>query len=154
MQSSALHEQTIRRAWWMWMCCDSRRLQSQTTHAQSVWMGEMACLTIKWRQQNIATSIAVDSVERHVYDGGNWLGVGWLVELSILAPSKVISGWLLTCDSVQSWWFDSAASSGNQAAGMTWYPPHSHYPDSELTMPCPILLGMGGRGVAEDALSE
>ena len=33
----------------------------------------------------------------------------------VLAASKVISGWTLTCDGVPSWCIYSAASPGNQA---------------------------------------
>ena len=31
-----------------------------------------------------------------------------------LRPSKVVSGWVLTCDSAHSWWFHSAAPLGSQ----------------------------------------
>ena len=57
----------------------------------------------------------------------------WLFEFYILATSKIISGWELSCD--------SAAPLGNQATStMTSYPIQSHYPDTELISPCPILL--------------
>ena len=53
-----------------------------------------------------------------------------------LATPKVISGQVLTCDSVQSWWLYSAAPLGDQ----TWYCYWSHYPDTEPTSTCPILI--------------
>ena len=44
-----------------------------------------------------------------------------------------------TC--VHSWRLYSAPPFGNQAAStMTWYPTQSHYPVTEPTSPCPILL--------------
>ena len=47
---------------------------------------------------------------------------------NILATCKV----MLVC---------SAAPQGDQATGtMTGYPAESHYPDTELTSPCPILM--------------
>ena len=67
--------------------------------------------------------------------------VSWLLELYILARSKVISGWTLICDSAHSWWFNSAAPLGNQAPGtMTRNPTQSHYLNMELTSSCSILL--------------
>ena len=59
----------------------------------------------------------------------------------VLATPKVISGWAPTCDSSHSWRLNSAASLGQQAAGtMTCYPTQSHYPHTEPTSPCPILI--------------
>ena len=49
----------------------------------------------------------------------------------ILATSKVILGWALTCDSAHSWWLYSTAPLGNQATDtMNWYPTRSYYPES------------------------
>ena len=46
-----------------------------------------------------------------------------LLEVYILATSKVISGWAPTCDSAHSWWLSCAATLGDQAIStMTWYP--------------------------------
>ena len=59
----------------------------------------------------------------------------WLVELYVLAISKVISGWAPTCNSAYSWTIHSAA---HQA--MIWYATQSHYPDTEPTSPCRILI--------------
>ena len=65
----------------------------------------------------------------------------WLLEFYVLATSMVTSGWVLTCDSAHSWWLYSAALLGNQNVGtMTWYPHQSHYPDTDLTSSCPILM--------------
>ena len=61
----------------------------------------------------------------------------------VLCPINIygLSGWVPTCDSVHSWELYSAASLEHQAAGtMTCYPIESHYPDTELTSPCPILI--------------
>ena len=45
-----------------------------------------------------------------------------------------------------SWRFYSAAPLENQAAGiMTQYPIQSHYPDTKVTSPCPILLKVSVR---------
>ena len=59
----------------------------------------------------------------------------------VLAASKVISGQVPSCDSAHSWRFYSAAPLGNQTAStMTRFPTHSHYPDTDPTSPCPILI--------------
>ena len=59
----------------------------------------------------------------------------------ILAASDVISGRVPTCDRMHSWWLYCAASLGQQAARtMTCYPTQSHYPDTEPTCPCSILI--------------
>ena len=69
--------------------------------------------------------------------------IGWL-EFYVLATSKVISGWLLTCDSAHWWWYYSygaVVTLGDQVTGvMTWYPTQSQYPDSELTSSFPIWI--------------
>ena len=59
--------------------------------------------------------------------------VGWLLELYILATFKVISGQILTCNSVQSY----ADTLGDQSVSGTAYPTHS---DTEPIGPCPILI--------------
>ena len=52
-----------------------------------------------------------------------------------------ISERVLTCDSAHSWQLYSAVPLGNQVAvSMVQYPIQSHYPDTERTSPCPILL--------------
>ena len=62
-----------------------------------------------------------------------------LLSSYVLVTSKVISGWVPTCDSVHSWWLCSAAPLGNQAIStMTRYPTQLHYPI--LISPCPILI--------------
>ena len=43
-----------------------------------------------------------------------------LLWLYVLAMSKVISGWVPTCDSWHSWRLYSAAPLGNQAASTSW----------------------------------
>ena len=81
-----------------------------------------------------------------------WLGRrGWEVFLFVLlkgsfllfyvlATSKIISEWVLTCDSVHSRWLCSAAALGNQAAStMTWYPTQSRYTGINPTSPIPIM---------------
>ena len=61
-----------------------------------------------------------------------WLFTSW---------QQVISGLLLTCDSVHSWWLHSVALLGNQAIGtMTRFPTQSHYPDTEVTSPILLIL--------------
>ena len=63
--------------------------------------------------------------------------VCWLLELYVLATSKVISGQLPTFDSAHPWRLYSAAPLTDQATGtMTRYPTQPHYPDSALTSPC------------------
>ena len=67
----------------------------------------------------------------------------WLLKVYILATSKVISGWLPTCDSTHSWWLYnySAAPLRNQPTStMSRYPTQPYYPDTEPASPCPILL--------------
>ena len=58
----------------------------------------------------------------------------------------VVSGQVTTCDSVHSWQWYSAAPLENQAAvTMTRHPIQSHYPDTVLTSPCPILVTQSAR---------
>ena len=58
----------------------------------------------------------------------------------ILATSKVISGW------AHSWPLYSAASLGHQATStMTCYPTQSQYPDTDPTIPFPILIMLSAR---------
>ena len=73
--------------------------------------------------------------------------VGWILEVYILPTSKVIAGWVPTCDNADSLWcLYSAAQLGNQVTGtMNQYPTESHYPDSEQRSPCPILLMLSAR---------
>ena len=55
--------------------------------------------------------------------------------------AKVISGLVLTCDSVHSWLLYSAAPLGDEAIGtMTQVPNQLHYPDTEPTSPWPIEI--------------
>ena len=74
----------------------------------------------------------------------SWVDHGiWFICLLfyILATFKVISGWVLICDSAHSWWLYSASPLGKQAIStMTWFPTQSHYLDAEPTSPCPILI--------------
>ena len=57
------------------------------------------------------------------------------------SKSNVISRWVPTCDSAHSSLFYSAAPLGNQAIStITRHPTQSHYPDTEPTSPCPILI--------------
>ena len=58
--------------------------------------------------------------------------ISWFLKLYILTTSKVISGWVATCDSAHLWRFYSAAPLGDQTTSiMTWHPTQSHYPDHE-----------------------
>ena len=81
----------------------------------------------------------------------NWLTshhhwVGWLLGFYILATSKVITGWVPSCDSAQSWWFYSVAPLGNQATStMTQSPSQSHCSDTEPNRPCRVLLMLNAR---------
>ena len=73
--------------------------------------------------------------------------VGWLLEFSILATSNVLSGWVLTYDSATHDDRYSFLPLGNQTTGtiMTRFPTQSHYPEVELTIPCPMVLRPGAR---------
>ena len=67
--------------------------------------------------------------------------ISWLLEFYILATSKIISGWVWTCDSTHLWRFYSASPLGDQADNTTtWYPDQSHYPDTEPPSHCPVLI--------------
>ena len=58
-----------------------------------------------------------------------------------LTTSKVISGWVPTCDRTPSWQLYHAAPLGNQGIHtITWYPTQSPYPDTDPTSPFPILI--------------
>ena len=73
----------------------------------------------------------------------SWPGCMWICSLLFyfLPTSKVISGWVLTCNSARSSCLYSAAPLGEQAVStMTWYPTQSYYPDTEPTSPCFILI--------------
>ena len=68
----------------------------------------------------------------------------------VLETSMVISGRVLTSDSAHSWWLYRAAALGHQAAGtVTCYPTQSHYPTTEQTSPCPMLI-MPSAGLGSD----
>ena len=59
----------------------------------------------------------------------------------VLSTSKVISGWVPTCDRTHPWQLYSAAPLGNQATStMTQYPTQSHFPDTKLTTLRPMLI--------------
>ena len=63
------------------------------------------------------------------------------IEFYDLATSKAISGRVPTCDDADSFSLFSAAPQGNQATStITQYPTQSHYPDTDITNPCPMLL--------------
>ena len=67
--------------------------------------------------------------------------IGWLLVFYVLATSKVILGRIPKSDSVHSLWLYSAASLGDQGASiMTYYVTQSHFPGTEPTSPCPILI--------------
>ena len=73
-----------------------------------------------------------------------------LLGVYVFTGCKVISGWLPTWVSAHSWQLYSAAPLGNYATGtLTQYPTQSHYPDTELTSPCPIPL-MQSAGLGND----
>ena len=64
-----------------------------------------------------------------------------LLEFYVLATSKVISGWVLTCDSVHSWWLYSDSPLGDQATHtMAQFPSPLLYSDTAPTSLCPILI--------------
>ena len=63
-----------------------------------------------------------------------------LLGFYILATCQVISGWAQTRDSVRSWWFYNAAPVRATTTGtITRFLAQSHYPDTGLTSPWPIL---------------
>ena len=62
------------------------------------------------------------------------------MEFYVLATYKVISGQVLTCDSVHCWWLYSASPASQSRPPALWYPIPSHYPDTELTRPCPSII--------------
>ena len=70
----------------------------------------------------------------------------WLLEICILATSKVISGWVQTGNCAHSWQLYSAYQA---ASTIIWYPPQLHYPDPALTSPCPTLLLLSTKLVSE-----
>ena len=59
----------------------------------------------------------------------------------VLATFKVMSGRELTCDSAHSWRLWSTAPLGDQTMSpLIWYPTQSHFPNTEPTSSCPILI--------------
>ena len=80
--------------------------------------------------------------DTHAFNVGlTWMCVCLL--FYVLETFKVISEREPISDSAHSWRLYSAAPLGNKQRGgntMTWYPTHSHYPDTEPTSPCPILI--------------
>ena len=77
-----------------------------------------------------------------------WLWWWWLVvvgccflEFYILTTFKVISKWASTCHGAHAWGLFSTTPLGDQTVSvMTCYPTQAHYPDTEPTSPCPILI--------------
>ena len=81
-----------------------------------------------------------------VYSHKSLLVLIWCLLFYVLATSKGISGEVPTCDSVHSLWLYSAASLEHQVTStMTCYPTQPHYPDTEPTSPCPILIMLNAR---------
>ena len=78
------------------------------------------------------------------YAGKHWmvsLVLVCLLLFYVLAPSTVISGWIPICNSVRSLRLYSVAPLGNQGTStMTRFPTQSHYPDTDPTSHCPILI--------------
>ena len=71
----------------------------------------------------------------------NLTGIHVCLLLYVIATPKVISVQVLTCERVHSWRFYSVPPVVDQATRtMIWYPTQSHYPDTESTSPCPILI--------------
>ena len=71
----------------------------------------------------------------------SWIQTVCLLLPYFLATSKVISGRVLTCDSMHSWRLHSAVSLGDHAtSNSSWYLTQSNYPDTEPTSPCPALM--------------
>ena len=64
----------------------------------------------------------------------------WLLRFYVLTTSKIIAGWLPTCDSAHSRWLYSAAPLGDPVITITQFLTQSHYPETELTSPCPSLV--------------
>ena len=99
-------------------------------------------------EQVIMSSIEVYTPGRHIdmHHGMHYQSqvnnkIGWLLEFYVLTTAEIISGLVLTCDSVNSWWGSSAGALGDQATStMTWYSTQSHDPDTELTSPYTILI--------------
>ena len=83
----------------------------------------------------ISTSSSVLKLKLHNLMKTSSFTVGWLLEFHILATSKVISGWIPTCDSEQICRLYSAAPPGNQATATM---------DQTGWRPSPIL---GDRGI-------
>ena len=63
----------------------------------------------------------------------------------ILATSNFISGHVATWDSVHWWWLYRVVNLESKHNTITRYPTLSHYPDTEVTSPCPILLMLRAR---------
>ena len=64
-----------------------------------------------------------------------------LLGFYILATSKGILGWVLTCDSAYTGWLYSGFQLGDQAIrNMAWYRNQSHYLGTEPTSRCAILV--------------
>ena len=60
------------------------------------------------------------------YTGHLHRTVDWLLEFYVVATSKIISGWALTCDSAHLWRLYSAVPLGDQAISIVTDFPLSH----------------------------
>ena len=70
-----------------------------------------------------------------------FFSVGLLLEFCVLATSKVISERVLTCDNAHLWQLYSVAAMEDQVTSIvTRYPTQSHYPGTEPTSLCRILI--------------
>ena len=64
-----------------------------------------------------------------------------IMEFCILGTSKVISGWVATCDSGHAWRLYITIPLGNQAVTiMSKYLTQSKYADSDLSSPCHVII--------------
>ena len=94
----------------------------------------------------LSNCLNVADLRHYVNELYSWLYIqrhtGWLL-VGVLhkAKYKVISGQVSTYGSVHLWQLYKGGPLENQVTGtMTCYPTQSHYPDTELTSPCPILI--------------
>ena len=110
------------------------------------------CLTLKGMAEDllfiecvmgsIPGRVKTKGYKMHICHELAWIWLfGWLLEFYDLVTSKVILGWVMSCDSVHSWRLYTAASLDYMVAStMTRYPTQSYYSDAETTSPRPILI--------------
>ena len=90
---------------------------------------------LNWDKTTLVSLMETLSSIRNYADDDEDASVGFY----ILATSRVTSGQVPTCNSTHSQLLYSAPLLGSEASrAIVWLPTQTHYPNTEISSPCPI----------------